>query len=276
MSSLTRAPARQVPRLLNSSTTSPSEIPRAAASNGLIKTGSRPATFLREAQRAVVELRVQPRAGLPGNQRQRVLVLCVLTLIARRRPSGMTATFRQIKARNHLREYFNPARWCWARVLDWISSKIGQKYAIRRRGRAVQSGRRFESCPNPAGFARASRPHCAFFSQILRSHSSLVKPALNAPPSSRRFCQIAVNVKLFTGLPWRLGDFVHWNQCVIGFSCTEVVTFRRGRNWQNNICMARGSSPIDLIHDDGFGGLKCVMQPIEVLMMMERIATRPP
>ena len=44
-SSVTTAPARHAPRSLNTRTTSPSAMPRAAASSGWMRIGSRPATF---------------------------------------------------------------------------------------------------------------------------------------------------------------------------------------------------------------------------------------
>ncbi len=86
--------------------------------------------------------------------------------------------------------------------------------------------------------------------------------------------EIGEDVEIVARLADRLDRLMHREHVAVGRRGDVVALERRGRR-QHDVGVARGRRPEDLVHDDGFGTLPGLHQPVDVLMMVERIAAAP-
>ena len=87
--------------------------------------------------------------------------------------------------------------------------------------------------------------------------------------------EIAEDIEVVAGLANGRDGAMHREHEGIARRSADVITFKRGRRWQHDIRMPRGRRPPAVVDDDCFRSLPRSPQTIQILMMMERVATGP-
>ena len=141
---------------------------------------------------------------------------------------------------------------------------------------SVRAGISTQPLPQNAsksGHRRCSAHARAMLIEVLnprRLVASLGK--LRLEPSRRRGRK---DIEIVARLANRLDRLLHGDDKGIPPRAADIVALERRRRRQHDVGVAGGRRPPRLVHNDGFGPLPGSAQPVEILMMMERIAAGP-
>ena len=244
-------PARKLPRSLKTRTTSPSWMPRAAASSGCRRSGSRPWIFDRLAVRADIQLAVQPRAGVVGDQQQRVLRGArVAQPLARRQPGGVAGAVGVVEAGDCLREELDLAAGRLERGRVGIGAEIGEEHTalVGRQLQVALGPETVEVGELMAVERRLLAPRLVQMPQPAVRVAPLVKLVSDAEPVGQR----GEGREVVAGLRrWRSTCALHGGEVGVVVRAADVVALQRQRAGQHDVGLPRGGRPVRLVHDEG-------------------------
>ena len=191
-----------------------------------------------------------------------------------RQPDRVAGAVVVAEARDALGEELDPARRGVERVRLRVGAEGRQQHAVlrgsgRRAVPASRSSSRLGSA-KPASPARWRAP-----SQRWRSQSSASRPSVKAAPTpSRRRSPPRWRSRRAprppAGPPARMAT-ISGSQWVIEMSSRSS----RRRGGEDDVGVARHRGPPDLVDDDGLGAAERLDQPVEILVVVERVAARP-
>ena len=249
MKSLTMAPARHEPRALCTRTTSPSLMPRAFASAGLIAIASRPAILPGGSTPARNPSGCAAGGRLVGKEMQRKgLGVLAAEPFARLEPGRMRRTIVIGEPRDLGREELDPAGWRPQLVLPRIVPEVaeedvglagGGNSQIARGPESVEGRQRHSLAPalwrQPRRYGGARRFVAALGEGI--SHAEAV----------RKFAEMA---KSFRASP--TGSTALYIAIVlVAPRAADVVALQRRGRRQHDIGVVGGRGPPRLVDDDG-------------------------
>ena len=231
--------------------------------------------FTCEANGPVVHLAVQPRARLVRDQVQRKF----LRQFASQpfygfEPGGVGRAVGVPEALDALGVYLDFSGRRLERIFLRVFPEIGQIDVRRfRRGDFSVSGLP-EMLEGVENHALGSR----FLARLLVNvpepfHLVAVFGECTLEPEA--LGQVGENIEIMPGVAHRLDHLVHGEDEAISRTRTDVVALKRCGGGQHDVRMARRGGPPGVVDDDGFRPLPRLHQPIQVLMVMERVAPAP-
>ena len=108
-----------------------------------------------------------------------------------------------------------------------------------------------------------------------RSQAISSRPSAKAVLAAEAPGEIAENVEVVASLADRLDRLMHRDDEPVARRAADIVAFERGGRRQHDVGVARRRRPPRLVHDDRFRALPGAAQPVQVLMVVERVAAGP-
>ena len=87
---------------------------------------------------------------------------------------------------------------------------------------------------------------------------------------------IGQHVVVIARLTYWFNRLMHGAQKAITPAARDIIAFQRGGGGQHDIGVARQRCPPGFLHDDGLGPRPGAQHAVQILMVMEGVATRPP
>ena len=94
-------------------------------------------------------------------------------------------------------------------------------------------------------------------------------------PRTESLRQLGKGFVVVAGLAHRVEGARHGDDVAVVAPAADVVALERRGRRQHDVGVARGGRPVRLVHDDRVGPRERASQPVEVLVVVERIAARP-
>ena len=224
-----------------------------------------------DAVAAEIELAVQPRGRLVGDQPQAVPRVGHL---ARRQPSRMAGAIAVAEPVDRGGEDLDLA----AGGGQWMPFRIfpesPQYPAI------VGTGRQFQLAPPPER-VEIRRGMATGGQRFLKPPIKVAQPVAAAAalgkgaPLAQPFGQGGEDVVVVPGLSERVRHTVHGDQQRIGLRTANILAFQRHSAGEHDVGMARRGGPGGFLHHQRLRPGEGTVQPAEVLVVVERVAARP-
>ena len=143
--------------------------------------------------------------------------------------------------------------------------------------------RRLAAVSRPSPFPRRCRnrePGCSAPARGRCRRGDAATPVSSRPfgegvLAAERLGEIAEDVEIVARLADRVDRLMHRDDKPVARRAADVVAFERGRRRQHDIGMARRRRPPWLVHDDRLRALPGAAQPVQILVVVERVAAGP-
>ena len=214
---------------------------------------------------------MQPGGRLIGDQRQRV---ARIRRFGRRQPGRVGRAIVVIEACDGFRIDLDLAAWCRQLVVEGIVAEGAQKAAViggRRQREFAPPPELFEVRRIPAGIGKRPPRRLVKMGQPLPAIASLREGLLDAQSPRQR----GKDIEIVARFADRIHGPSHRDQPWIGAGGADIVALQRHRRRQHDVGEFCHRRPGALVHDNGLRDIEGPSQPIDVLVMMERVAARP-
>ena len=161
------------------------------------------------------------------------------------------------------------------RMLVGIGAEILEQDKVALPAAAVRQSPRPRIAGSPAGRRPCAPRRCGSDHRSNWHHAISSRPSVKARLVTEAAGKLAKNIEIVARLADRRDGLMHGEQKIIARRAADIVALERRGRRQHDIGTARGRRPPAIVHDDGVGLLPGALQPVEVLMMMERVAAGP-
>src|SRR5258708_6949719 len=241
---------------------------------GIVRDGFAATRFGGLAIGAVVELAMQPRRRLIGDQLERMGGSAPASQpFAGLEPHRVAGAVRVAEASDGFGMDLYPARRGVQRTGLRIAPELPQPVGCGRR-------RQFQFPQSPESL-EVGRRRVDGLQVVQGPLVEMLQPFLRAAPFTEgRFDPEAVGQPsedriVVAGLGGRRSRLVHGDHQRIMGRRADVVALERDRRGQDDVRMQGRPGPGLLVHDDGVGTREGLFQPKEILVMVEGVAARP-